>query len=430
MALHERSVFVTGVDEDATPQDLVDMFKGISRVQKSAFVLNTDGSQTDRAYVVLQKKEDVMSASMSLSKDGVTVQSVGEALRTEFDVLMREEEMEEKFMSFLSAMTPGAKMRIMSRIGASPAMKPRVIKPEPLKAAPSTNLYASGSFDTPYQHVVHEEPKISAFSGTPGRDASFGRWRYEVRCLTMDKRHPEHAVLTAARRSLKSPAADVLIRLGTSASLDCIVEKLQSLYGSVLSGDALLEKFYSASQKGNPPDKETCAQWSNRLEDLIYQATEKGAIATESVPGSLKRRFWSGLFNPLIKSDLRHRLEDHTFEEIVLEARTLEEEYSESSPKPKSSQVTGSSNVYDNKLDQILKRMDQLDKEIKELKQQNANSKPPSQQTEKVPVKCRKCHLEGHLDWGCRSGSDIACNRCSERGHISKACRNKKKPLN
>ena len=420
---------MTGVDEDATPQDLVDMFKAISQVQKSAFVLNADGSQTDRAYVVLQKKEDVMSASLNLSKHGVAVQSVSASLRTEFDVLMREEELEEKFMSFLSAMTPGAKMRIMSRIGASPALKPRVIKPEPSKTTPSSNLYASGSFDTPYQHVVHEEPRISVFSGTPGRDSSFGRWRYEVRCLMMDKEHPEHAVLTAARRSLRSPAADVLIRLGTSASLDCIVEKLQSLYGSVLSGDALLEKFYSASQKGNPPDKETCAQWSNRLEDLIYQATEKAAIAKESVPCSLKRRFWSGLFNPLIKSDLRHRLEDHTFEEIVLEARTLEEEYRDSLPKPKSSQVTESSSVSDHKLDQILKRMDQLDKEIKELKQ-HANSKPPSQQTEKGPVKCRKCQKDGHLDWGCRSGSDITCNRCSERGHISKACRNKKNPLN
>ena len=430
MALHERSVFVTGVDEDATPQDLVDMFKGISKVQKSAFVLNTDGSQTDRAYVVLQKKEDVMSASMSLSKDGVTVQSVGEALITEFDVLMREEEMEEKFMSFLSAMTPGAKMRIMSRIGASPAMKPRVIKPEPLKAAPSTNLYASGSFDTPYQHVVHEEPKISAFSGTPGRDASFGRWRYEVRCLMMDKRHPEHAVLTAARRSLRSPAADVLVRLGASASLECIIGKLQSLYGNVLSGEDLLEKFYSASQKGHPPDKETCAQWSNRLEDLIYQAAEKGAITRESIPGSLKKRFWSGLFDPLIKSDLRHRLDDHTFEEILLEARSLEEEYRGSSQKPKSSQVTESSGTSDQKLDQILKRMDQLDQEIRELKKHQCNSKPPTQQKDNVPVKCRKCQKEGHLDWGCRSGSDITCNRCAEKGHISKACRNKRKSLN
>ena len=400
MDLHERSVYVTGVGDGATPQDLADMFKGISRVQKSAFVLDANGSQTDKAYVVLQNKEDVMAASLKLSKSGITVQSIGSALRTEFDVLMREEEMEEKFMSFLSVMTPGAKMRIMSRIGATPPLKPTVIKPEPPKSMPAVNLYASGSFDTPYQHVLHDEPKISYFSGTTGRDASFGRWMYEVRCLIVDKTHPEHAVLSAVRKSLRSPAADVLVRLGAGASLECIIGKLQSLYGNVLSGEDLLEKFYSASQKGHPPDQETCAQWSNRLEDLIYQAAEKGAIARESIPGSLKKRFWSGLCDPLIKSDLRHRLDDHTFEEILLEARSLEEECRGSSHKPKSGQVTESSSTSDHKLDQILKRMDQLDQEIRELKKHQCNSKPPTQQKDNVPVKCRKCQKDGHLDWG------------------------------
>ena len=266
---------------------------------------------------------------------------------------------------------------------------------------------------------------MSTFSGS-GKDCSFGRWKHEARCLEADDRYSPSTVLEAVRKSLKTPAADALPRLGVNPTLDQVIKKLESTYGSVLSGEVLLERFYSSKQTAD----ENCAKWSNRIEDLVYQALDKKALSEEAVPGTLRQRFWSGLHESSIKDALRHRYQTLTFEEVITEARVIEEEKTDDPQKDKekgkvkSHQVTESA---DSKMDVVIKKLQQMEADIQELKKEKSK---PSESQSKGPVKCTKCSLEGHFFWGCRKDQDVECHRCGAKGHLGRACRNKRQAEN
>ena len=229
--------------------------------------------------------------------------------------------------------------------------------------------------------------------------------------------------------------------------------KFQSLYGTVLSGEALMQRFYGEKQgKG-----ETCVEWSCCLEDYIYEAMELGIVSPDSAQKSLASRFWSGLYEDRVKNALRHREDSLDFVELVMEARRIEEEYGlnhvaedGASQKVKSSQVTApKSSVSEDKLDLIIKRLSQLESQVSDMKvNQAAGSGPPPPQPQyrqwsaqaepprvqephgnqvrrdRSGMKCIKCQIPGHLAFGCRQGSDVTCYKCGYTGHIQAACLN------
>ena len=101
------------------------------------------------------------------------------------------------------------------------------------------------------------------------------------------KKYSTTTVMEAVRKSLKSPAADVLTKLGIHPTVAQVIKKLESIYGSVLSGPAILEKFYKEEQGDI-----SCAKWSTTLEDWIYQAAAKKAVPAASISSTLKHKFW------------------------------------------------------------------------------------------------------------------------------------------
>jgi hypothetical protein len=161
--------------------------------------------------------------------------------------------------------------------------------------------------------MLHKMPKLPPFSGVKGKDSSFGRWRYEIKCLQHGP-HEDYTILDAMHASLKSPAADLLVTMGADATVDGILRKFTSRYGTVLPADILTEKFYSTKQ-----GEEDCAGWAFLLEDLIYQVEEKGAITHEAVPRMLKSRFWRGLKEKHIQEATRHTWEGMDFDEYISE---------------------------------------------------------------------------------------------------------------
>ena len=282
----------------------------------------------------------------------------------------------------------------------------------------------------------NECPKLPLFSGIKEKDSSFGRWRFEVQSL--QKMYAESSVLSAVHRSLKSPAADVVIHM-PDASVQEITTKLQTLYGTVMSGDALLTKIYSEPQGPS----EDITQWATRLEDLCYSAADKDAIDKQSVKKMLPSRFWAGLRNPDIKNALRADKEK-SFEELVLQARQLEEEFGVNVRKEKKAgiqhqqhgkQQQGNEIEGATQMSQLLKKMDDLMNTFKQnpksaSKPQQKSSedkdeaKQESTEHKKRRVTCHNCNEEGHLSFSCRKGSDITCYRCKKTGHIARGCRN------
>ena len=90
-------------------------------------------------------------------------------------------------------------------------------------------------------------PKLTWFCGsTPilKGHVSFTAWKHEVEGLTTI--YSKKAVIQAIKRSLKSPA-EVVWRLGQTASYEEIMEALETRYDDVAEGEVLLSELFSTT---------------------------------------------------------------------------------------------------------------------------------------------------------------------------------------
>ena len=134
-------------------------------------------------------------------------------------------------------------------------------------------------------------PRISTFTGSPKGETTYELWRYEIQCLVSEKVYRDDQILQAIRRSVKGEAANVLMRLGSSASIHTILQKMNSIYDTIDSGQRILGQFYSAEQE----DSENVSQWGCRLEHLISKAVIRGEVNKSHVDEMLRHAFWEGL---------------------------------------------------------------------------------------------------------------------------------------
>ena len=95
------------------------------------------------------------------------------------------------------------------------------------------------------------------------------------------------------------------------------------MYGSVTSHDTLMTKLFSESQKNT----ETCAQWASRLEEVGYAIAKRDIVMGGCIDQLLASRFWAGLNDPDIKKALWNTREKRSLDELVADARSLEEEF-------------------------------------------------------------------------------------------------------
>lgn len=108
------------------------------------------------------------------------------------------------------------------------------------------------------------KPYVNPFSGiepTPKNENSFEDWKVEIECLIKSKIYPDYIATQAIRNSLKGQARKVLVTLGPLASSQDIINKLESVFGNVASGESVLQEFYTASQKSD----ESITMWGLRI---------------------------------------------------------------------------------------------------------------------------------------------------------------------
>lgn len=325
--------------------------------------------------------------------------------------------LEDKLMALVEELSPEGKQRVLQRLSSSPDVK------ETKPVITSTFGYAAEP-STMYKEV----PKLPFFSGLKDKDTSFGRWKFEVKSLWKGGEVQGQALLSTMRRSLKSPAADALIHLGDAGFVE-IMDKLESLYGTVMSGDTLLTKFFSEPQQ----DGEDCAQWSTRLEHLCYSAAEKDAVDIESLPKMLAARYWAGLRDGKIKEALRPSREDLKMDQLVVEARKLEEEFGSMGKEDKKDkkkpavQAQAQQDGLTTRMDELMKTMESMAQSFQHhTRHPSSNSNSSNSSSTKTrDTTCFQCKEDGHLSFGCRQGSNIECFKCKRKGHISSCCRNK-----
>ena len=161
------------------------------------------------------------------------------------------------------------------------------------------------------------------FSGE-SKDCNFDVWLYEVKCLLEEDNYSADTVKQAVRKSLKGEPAKIAVRLGPSASVEELIDKLQGIYGTVELGESLLAQFYSATQKPG----ECVATWGCRIEDLLEKARNRGQIKAEVMPEMLRTRFWTGLTQAYKNVSGHLFATSDNFDQLRVDMRRLEAEYS------------------------------------------------------------------------------------------------------
>ena len=133
-----------------------------------------------------------------------------------------------------------------------------------------------------HKTVVQSQARIVPFSGSGGpNEVSFEAWKYEVCGLLKDGTHAK----SAAKKSLRGEAANVVRRLGVFADITTVIDKLDGMYGVVEDSESLLSQFYNAKQL--PDEKVT--SWGCRLEDLLDRANKQEQEPLHAVYEVLER---------------------------------------------------------------------------------------------------------------------------------------------
>ncbi len=404
-AMEKRSVTVLGLTPEISQTSLSKYLLGVAGLMKTVRVIGPDGRYTGKVYAVYESEDKAKEAIRQLTKETVHVTKVEEKDRAEF----------EEYVTSDAPDTPNGATQFLKQWQSFSSSQQQMLMRKMNVQSPMATSPAASVFFRDQPVVLQEKAQLSNFSGS-SKDSSFGKWKFDVKCLRRGP-YTETQVLEAVRKSLRSPASDILPKLGIDATVEQILYKLQSVYGSVLPGEALLEKFYTSKQDVN----ETCAAWSQRLENLIFEAVDKEAIIQENVEKTLSNKFWSGLCNQTIKDSLRHRYKDLVFEDLLAEARVIEEERKQAT-SVKQQQM----NSVDDSNSELMKMLKQMQMDIELLKKGSRQEDVQTSSKTKGPVRCTKCKLEGHWYWGCRKDQDIICRKCQAPGHVAKSCRNPK----
>ena len=292
-----------------------------------------------------------------------------------------------------------------------------------------------------YLQVRDGRPRISTFwgSSTQKESTPWDVWKYEVECYLKSGTHTHDAILEGVRRSVKGDAAKAVMRLGPSASVQEILGKLEGLYGTVAKKGALLSQFYAAHQKAD----EDVTAWSCRLEDIIQKVLERGLISSGTMREMLRSKLWSGLYSEALKNATRFKYDlVRSYEELVVEIRSVEQELGTSNEKKVKSQslqrMEAEGNTYE-MLQKMNEKLERLEKEVKGLKAERGAAN--QRDTERPFHSNRGRSIGRGRGRGQRHGNTlttqstqqrstsedgdaaIVCYRCGQAGHVALGCR-------
>lgn len=275
-------------------------------------------------------------------------------------------------------------------------------------------------------------PRISLFSGT-AKDTAFDLWKYEVNCLISENTYSPEEILLAIRRSVKDNAARVLMHMGKGVTVQNIITKFDSVFGSIDRGQSLLSAFYSAKQEVS----EDVTTFASRLEDLLSKAVEAGYVKPTDTNSMLCSSFYTGL-NSQLKSISGYKFEKYTsFDELLVEVRRLESEF-----PPKPTHVKSMSTQKDEQIEKLTGMVNQLRSEVRQFQSRyedrghfsgRGRSFQRGYQGRRFNSNNRYRQRQTHEQTQSQSDK-VTCYRCGQEGHVRSGCRNKYdkdgKPLN
>ena len=455
MSLEERCVYVKGIPDGSTTTKLSEYFTRVGELSQCVLKIGPSSEISGDGFVVFVHAQDAIRAVRDITGrkfNGsiMEVVMINKEQLPELHMLLPElvqldikpetsvgdETTVDELVQLLSKMNPDvckqAFRRLGSQQGDTPSSPTKDLKPgiqKPLAPVEKTyitpipactrppDVMPADNLNTSMSTFGHFAPRIATFSGEEGSkgDASFNRWKYEVKSL-MQEGCSTSLVLQSIRRSLKGTAADVLTWMPPDASPQAILQKLEGLYGDVLSGERLMQKFYSESQKQD----EAVSSWGFRLEHMLTGAIEKGIIPLSAKNDMLKAQFWANLHDERVKNASRYKYDQIAdFGEFCVAVRVIEQELLLDAKRRKSVAPKAQSHMMSNQTEAptstetqiILKKLEALTKKVNQLEQSRRASPRKANSMRQNPnrmVICYRCGSEGHY-----------ANRCSSSTRIS-----------
>ena len=411
-AMEDTVVTVCGLTEYVNKEDIAEAFADFGDVDCVLWCWDQHDKKTGAAYVIFKDAESAKKA-IDAKKKGYWPINPLDIPVADITAMKSDQDTEEKMEAMLKTLSPAGKIRASRHFGDA-----REVKQEPVSPQLGSPAGLPSQLDSSTREKV---PKLPSFSGSSSmKDASYARWQYQVRVL-INQGYSEATINQAISQSIKSPAADILVNLGMAdLKTSQILQKMKTRFGSVASTDTLREQLYSLKQ-----GKEDITKWSFEVEEKVYLLHENGGITDEEIEGTTKSRFWHGLEDSRIKEATRHTYLKLTFDELLVECRRLEAEYSVTHPTAKSCQQSSS---LEQKIDKLLSSFVHFENRLSKLESQQKSDTPRTQEAftnKKDSVHCTKCKKTGHLWYSCRKDNpQIVCRKCKTPGHLANGCRN------
>lgn len=295
--------------------------------------------------------------------------------------------------------------------------------------APNSSTYQPlvGSLQTQHQFTL---PRLSQFSGEGkgANEVSFRQWRFEVVGL-LNEGFNDSRIIGSMWRNLRGKAAEALMNLGQSATVNRVLEKFDKLFGEVQQPEVLLQSYFDAEQRTD----ESVSAWSCRLESLLSELRHWQLEARQM----LRSKFWSGLTNQRIKDAIRHHYEmGMAFEELLVEARAREKEFEHSckktsatTPGKEKSTVSKSASVQQPTDSDVAKQLKELVEEMRQMRTRldvvEKTSRSSKTNHQKKPQEAKDSGKSEESTSGQRKRRYYRCFPCRSDDHHIKDCPNK-----
>jgi hypothetical protein len=220
------------------------------------------------------------------------------------------------------------------------------------------------------------------------------------------------------------------MRLGTEASIENILDRFDSVYGTVNDNENLLSQFYNATQGGN----EDVSEWSCRLEDLLNKVIQNGEITPTNEDQMLRNMFWNGLSENL--KDITGYIfrECTSFDELRRAVRKVEQDKLRKGSIKKTNIHQTVANTSNTQMDELKAMIQKMDAKMNQMKEDIDDVRKRSHDYQGQGQQYRHKDKKKGQSQENESDREITCYRCCQVGHVKSGCRvrldHSKKDLN
>ena len=273
--------------------------------------------------------------------------------------------------------------------------------------------------DGSLRHGYINPPRLVTFSGDPKSEVSYQQWRFEVDSLLKDEQCTPSLLMRSVRQSLRGQAFNTLKNLGSSATLQQILETFDRYFGEILPYNKVRQEFHTARQD----QKESVSVWACRLENLV----SKLDIDPFEKEQMLSSKFFDGLWNEKLQNLIRHLKERFSFKDLLVEARIAELELQNKTKTSQnlhqvSAKAETSKATSDPKWDALLKSINQISDRLGKLEARETQVKSTRPAQTRSVASSLSTNANRNVRPQFFHGN---CNFCGQFGHKSVCC-----PLN